>query len=287
MFKKGFAPIIIILIIALLAAGGITGYTLIKNKQLNKETTTITSVPSTTVSLVQTTSTTKLSILYKSTWDDGALEGAFYRSLDDGKNWILIKEQYKGQIIYDYDKRNPQIVYYADTGFNMMGEGGSCGFFKSIDGGKTSEDISDRFRKVMNTADECFEIIHIDSNNSNNVYVYESNNRLFWKSIDGGNTWVQYIPDLSICDDCKGYYLPNTQRGACDQERCYIDVASELKDLSICDKLTNSDSLESGMSYHRDNCYEKVAVAKKDLSICDKIQVQYLKTYCYNEVLGK
>ena len=42
MSKKGFVPIIIVLIVALLAVGGITGYTLIKNKQPNKETTTTT-----------------------------------------------------------------------------------------------------------------------------------------------------------------------------------------------------------------------------------------------------
>jgi len=60
MFKKGFAPIIIVLIIALLAVGGITGYTLIKNKQHEGIITTTTSI--------LTTSTTKSSSAVPPDW---------------------------------------------------------------------------------------------------------------------------------------------------------------------------------------------------------------------------
>lgn len=62
MSKKGFAPIIIVLIIALLGIGGITGYSLIKNKQPNKETTTTTkeaiTIPTITTTKLITTTTT-------------------------------------------------------------------------------------------------------------------------------------------------------------------------------------------------------------------------------------
>ncbi|WP_428109948.1 hypothetical protein, partial [Caldisericum sp.] len=89
MNKKGIAPIIIVLIIALLAIGGIIEYTLIKNRSSYKDTTT--TISSTTVTLEPTTTITTKSaqtsnILYKTTYDDGTLISRLYKSIDGGKH---------------------------------------------------------------------------------------------------------------------------------------------------------------------------------------------------------
>ena len=60
MFKKGFTPVVIALITAILVIGGIAGYILTKNKQPNSRETTTNTIPSTTTTLEPTTATTKL-----------------------------------------------------------------------------------------------------------------------------------------------------------------------------------------------------------------------------------
>jgi hypothetical protein len=190
-------------------------------------------------------------ILYKTSCNPRDLTCRFYSSFDGGKNWNLVKEQYKGGIAYDYDKKNPQIVYFADSGFNLMA-GGECGFYKSTDGGKTFKDLTNKFPKSNGI--RCFNVIRLDPNNSNIIYVYAEeygygSSVSFWKSVDGGNTWIEYVPDLSICDYCEGSCAAsdNCPQADCDKDLCYLNVAEKTKDLSICDKIQNE--------YYKKTCY--------------------------------
>lgn len=191
---KGLAPlitIIIVLIIALLAAGGIAGYTLIKNKQPNKETTSTTIVPSTTITLVSTTATTKPSILYKTVYDDGTLTDILYKSVDGGKHWTEISAQYKGKILFAFDPKNPNLIYKGETGFNMMAEGDGVHISKNI-GGKAWTVISNgiitetkRKTGILMSVSS----LRIDPNDSNIIYVTVDGEN--FKSIDGGNNWIK------------------------------------------------------------------------------------------------
>jgi hypothetical protein len=44
-------------------------------------------------------------ILYRTECDPREITCRFYSSFDGGKSWNLIKKQYKGSIVYDYDKK--------------------------------------------------------------------------------------------------------------------------------------------------------------------------------------
>jgi len=57
------------------------------------------------------------------------------------------------------------------------------------------------------------------------------------------------------------------------RERCYNDVAINIKDETPCDEMRNN--------WRRDGCYKYVAPYKKDISICDKIIDVPQKYRCY------
>lgn len=259
--KTGLASIIISLIVALIIGAGLIGYDSLKKKRSVPNVVPSTSIPTTIISptiptpttTISTPSTTENPILYKTSWDDKALIGSLYISKDGGKSWKLIHKQYKGQVVYDYDKNNPQIIYYADSGFNTMAEDGGIGVYKSMDGGEHIENIAKgiktRIRQEVGVLESCG-FIKIDPINSNVVDIYIDGE--FWQSKDGGHTWAKYIPNISDCNICQGVYLQNTQ-SACDKDRCIADVA----------------------------------IARNDSSICNQIQAKNLKSYCQQETETK
>jgi len=147
---KAQTTAIIITIVALIIAAG-SGYLVLHNRSqkvvLETTTTTLTTTteePTTTITEETATTKSKVTtnILYKTTYDDGSLMSRFYKSIDGGKHWILLVEAYKGKILFAFDHRNPNIVYYTDGTFNMMAEGGGVSVSKSVDGGSHWKDIS-------------------------------------------------------------------------------------------------------------------------------------------------
>ena len=56
------------------------------------------------------------------------------------------------------------------------------------------------------------------------------------------------------------------------REQCYSNVAEIKGDLSICEKISDSDN--------KDICYANVAVVQDDLAICDMI-LSDERWYCY------
>jgi hypothetical protein len=112
--------------------------------------------------------------------------------------------------------------------------GGKCGFYKSTDGGKTFKDLTNKLPKSNSI--RCFNTIRLGPNNSNIIYVYAEEYRYgssvsFWKSVDGGNTWIEYVPDLSICDYCERSCIApdNCPQADCDEDLCYLEVAEKNK----------------------------------------------------------
>ena len=198
---KAQATAIIIAIVALIIAAG-SAYLVLQNRsqKLAVETTTTilttttTEEPTTTITEETTTTKSKVTtnILYKTTYDDGSLMSRFYKSIDGGKHWILLVEAYKGKILFAFDHRNPNIVYFTNGTFNMMAEGGGVFVSKSVDGGSHWKDISSgiitEYKKEHGFLGY-ISFLSIDPNDSNIIYVTADGEN--FKSMDGGNTWTK------------------------------------------------------------------------------------------------
>lgn len=72
-------------------------------------------------------------------------------------------------------------------------------------------------------------------------------------------TVAEKVNDVSVCD--------MVVEG---ENSCYFEVALNLKDLSICQKINDeSDSYDGGID--KSSCYYHMAKTKNDISICEKI----------------
>ena len=67
-----------------------------------------------------------------------------------------------------------------------------------------------------------------------------------------------------------------------EKVRCFEDISVVQQDISICDKIVNSDG--TMQKIYRERCYISVAAKKKDISICEKMSSQASKEMCYSEV---
>ena len=71
----------------------------------------------------------------------------------------------------------------------------------------------------------------------------------------------------SICDGLDSYF----------RDLCFSKIAESMKDITICEKVS-----ESGSVKNKKSCYQDVAVASKDPNICtEKVDAN---VYCYREV---
>lgn len=138
-------------------------------------------------------------ILYKTEWDDESLYDRLYKSEDSGETWKEILSQYKGEIIYAIDPKNPNIIYAGDTGGNMMAENMDIDLLKSTDAGEHWIDISKKITEQQVGVLYGIDSLQVDSNDSNivNVTVIMQNESIIFKSLDRGNTWTKAITVLS------------------------------------------------------------------------------------------
>jgi len=68
--------------------------------------------------------------------------------------------------------------------------------------------------------------------------------------------------------------------GSNGRNACYLDVAVEKQDESVCESINYNIKLKI-------DCYAEVAKVKQDLSVCDKIDDQDERDWCYGWVSGK
>ncbi len=134
-------------------------------------------------------------ILYKTKWDGGALLGTLNKSVDGGKTWKEILRQYKGNVVYSTESKNPNVIYAGDTAGNMMAQDMNIDLLKSTDAGEhwtsISKGITDQVGILYGVLS-----IAVDSSNSNIINVTITKNGLSsgnhqFKSSDGGNTWIK------------------------------------------------------------------------------------------------
>ena len=77
-------------------------------------------------------------------------ERGVFKSIDGGKSWgkILFKSPKAGAVDMIIDPNNPEVLYASfwqvyRTPYKMLGGGPECSLYKSIDGGKSWDDISE------------------------------------------------------------------------------------------------------------------------------------------------
>jgi hypothetical protein len=97
------------------------------------------------------------------------------------------------------------------------------------------------------------------------------------------NVVCDNIKDINIREMCQMSVAGSTKNASiCEgmrpdyQDNCYSDVGLATKDLSICEKINNSDM--------RDRCYSDVAIYHRDTSICDKTKIPGEKEWCVERI---
>jgi len=153
-------------------------------------------------------------IMYKTKFDLERLRGLLLRSDDGGKTWKKIREQYKGEITYAADSKNPRIIYAGDVSGNLMSESLDIDLVKSTDGGETWIDISkgiitekcgggtcSQYAWGTNKTIRGIEKIQLDPSDSNIVEVTVKvfpDEKITFRSTNGGTTWTRITPLSSI-----------------------------------------------------------------------------------------
>jgi len=132
---------------------------------------------------------------YKTDFDGGTLYATLYRSDDGGSTWKEIFRQYKGQIVYSVDPKNPNIIYAGGTSCNTMADTSrDCvDLFKSTDKGENwtniSKGITDQIGVIYGISS-----VAVDANNSNIIKTTVGSatvRSINFTSTDYGNTWTK------------------------------------------------------------------------------------------------
>ncbi len=122
-------------------------------------------------------------------------ERGVFKSTDGGKNWnkILFKSTKAGAIDLVMDANNPDVLYSTfwqvyRTPYKMLGGGPDCGIYKTTDGGKSWEDISENSGLPSRPLGKIG--ITVSPVNSNKLWaLVEANNGGVYTSDDAGSTW--------------------------------------------------------------------------------------------------
>ncbi len=122
-------------------------------------------------------------------------ERGVFKSTDGGKNWkkILFKSTKAGAIDLVMDANNPDVLYSTfwqvyRTPYKMLGGGPDCGIYKTTDGGKSWEDISENSGLPSRPLGKIG--ITVSPVNSNRLWaLVEANNGGVYTSDDAGSTW--------------------------------------------------------------------------------------------------
>jgi hypothetical protein len=99
----------------------------------------------------------------------------------------------------------------------------------------------------------------------------------------GCNVVCASIKDINLREVCQMGVAGTTNNASiCEgmrpdyKDNCYSEVGLATKDLSICEKINDSDM--------RDKCYSDVAIYRRDTSICDKTKIPGEKDWCVERI---
>ena len=136
-------------------------------------------------------------------YGDNKQRGVF-KSIDGGLNWkkILYKSSKTGAIDLIIDPNNPNTIYASfwqvyRTPYKMLGGGPECSLYKSIDGGKSWEDISKNPGFAKRPLGKIG--ITVSGANSNKLWaLVESNEGGVYVSENAGKNWKKINEDRKL-----------------------------------------------------------------------------------------
>lgn len=139
-------------------------------------------------------------------------ERGVFRTTDGGKTWkqILAKNDSTGAVMVRLDPNNPRIVYASmwqayRNGYSMSSGGKGCGLYKSMDGGDTWENLSQKPGMPKGVLGKIG--VAVAASNSNRLFALIENAKggLF-RSDDGGEHWTLVNEDKNLWQRC-WYYM--------------------------------------------------------------------------------
>ncbi len=149
-----------------------------------------------------------------------------FKTVDGGKSWekVLFADNVSGAVDLILDPKNPETLYATTwelkrTPYSLESGGPGSKMFKSVDGGKTWEDLT----KKTGFPQGLLGIMGITVSplNSNRLYaIIENENGGVFTSTDAGETWTRTNEDRSLRQ--RAWYYTRIYADTQDEETVYV-----------------------------------------------------------------
>lgn len=153
-------------------------------------------------------------------------ERGVFKTTDGGKTWnkILYKGPKAGAADLIIDPNNPEVIYASiwevyRKPWKMWGGGGASGLFKSVNGGKTWEELTNK--PGMPEAPVGKIGVTVSPVDSNRVWaIIEANEGGVFRSDDAGKTWTRTNEDRKLRQ--RAFYYTRIYADPQDKETVYV-----------------------------------------------------------------
>ena len=157
---------------------------------------------------------------------EGNTERGVFKTTDGGKTWdkVLYHNEKTGAVDIEIDPNNPRILYASmweayRNAWEMSSGGEGSGLYKSVDGGETWENISQRPGLPKGIKGKIG--VAISPLNSDRVWsIIESDNGGLFRSDDGGKTWSRTTADRNLRQ--RAWYYTHVVAGTNSEDEVYV-----------------------------------------------------------------
>lgn len=158
--------------------------------------------------------------------NNGNTERGVFKTTDGGDNWerVLFHNEKTGAVDIEIDPNNPRILYASmweayRNAWEMSSGGEGSGLYKSVDGGETWENISQRPGLPKGIKGKIG--VAISPLNSDRVWtIIESQNGGLFRSDDSGKTWQRTSADRNLRQ--RAWYYTHVVAGTKDENEVYV-----------------------------------------------------------------
>jgi len=158
--------------------------------------------------------------------NEGNSERGVFKTTDGGENWerVLYHNENTGAVDIEIDPNNPRILYASlweayRNPWEMSSGGEGSGLYKSTDGGKNWENISQRPGLPKGMSGKIG--VAISPLNSDRIWtIIENDNGGLFKSDDGGETWSRTTADRNLRQ--RAWYYTHVVAGTNHEDEVYV-----------------------------------------------------------------